>query len=257
MISVLLVVINTQLQSKSISRTHETHQLPQYSIQVWVLSNQMAAGDRVLVNSLQLDGTLVLSPAPWKTARVQPAYLDICLITDTSKAGATDDLNYSTSYAAVANSLRRFLTLSNFPGRSLSCYELAEEAAKHLLFIFNEPRLTDTDVVKVTVTLPDALLHGGKLRANITRIRSDYTSEKLQLLHSSSNARQDSLQISKYTISTVLGLNDCEREEEQPLVVELETWPNYDGLQYSDSMAWSARALHDMAWQVSWSCKSA
>lgn len=208
------------------------------------------AADRVLVNSLQLDGTLVLSPAPWKAARIQPAYLDICLITDTSKAGATDDLKYSTSYSAVANSLRTFLTARNFPDRTLSSYELAEEAAKHLLFAFDEPRLPDTDVVQVKAILPDALLHGGKLQAKITRTRADYQSTQTDLLYSSNNARKDSLSISEYTISTVLGLNPPERIEEQPLIVDIETWPNWDGLQSSHSMAWCAKTLHDVAWKV-------
>ena len=209
----------------------------------------MAAGDRVLVNSLQLDGTLLLRPAPWKPAKTQPAFLDVCLITDTSKAGATDDLNFSTSYSAIASSLRSFLTSQNFGDRSLNCYEVAEEAAKHLLFSF-EPRLPTTDIVKVKAILPDALLHGGKALAQITRTRSDYTHSGTDLLHLSANARQDSLTISDFTISTILGLNDCEREEEQPLIVDIETWPNYEGIQASTSMAWSARALHDVAWKV-------
>jgi dihydroneopterin aldolase/2-amino-4-hydroxy-6-hydroxymethyldihydropteridine diphosphokinase/dihydropteroate synthase/2-amino-4-hydroxy-6-hydroxymethyldihydropteridine diphosphokinase/dihydropteroate synthase len=209
----------------------------------------MAAGDRVLVNSLQLDGTLLLSPAPWKPAKTQPAFLDVCLVTDTSKAGATDDLNFSTSYSAIASTLRGFLTSKNFGDQSLNCNELAEAAAGYLLFSF-EPRLPDTDVVRVKATLPDALLHGGKVSAGITRTRSDYIPTGETLLASSVNVRNDSLSISDYTISTILGLNDCEREEEQPLIVEIETWPNYDGLQESSSMAWSARALHDVAWKV-------
>lgn len=208
--------------------------------------------DRVLVNSLQIS-QLTLSPAPWADHKEQLALLDVAVKTDTSKAGATDNLEFSISYAAIAKHLRNYFTKDNFPAdRPLSAYTLAEEAAKRLLFHLDPP-LSKTDSVCVSVHIPEALLHGGKLVAKIERSLQDYSSTK-QLLHDSQRARNDSLGIQDFHISTVIGLNDCERLQEQPLVVEVETWPNFDGLQPSEAMAWNPRLLQESVWKVTSSC---
>lgn len=205
--------------------------------------------DRVLVNKLVID-QLVLSPAPWADSKHQVAYLDVVIYTDTSKAGATDDLNFSTSYAAVAKGLRKLFTEANYQNRpALTAHELAEEAAKWTLFSLDPPLTSKNDQVEVCATFPEALLHGGILSAKVRRCLEDFGRERI-LSHDSENARSDSLSIDSLEISTIIGLNDCEREEEQPLLVSLTTWPNFEGIVAADSMAWSARSLQQTAWKV-------
>ena len=210
--------------------------------------------DRVLVNSL-LISELTLSPAPWKPSKQQPAYIDVCVHTDTSLAGATDDLVHSTSYSAIANGLRKHLVPSGHP-HPLSAVELAEAAAAYILFALDPPLNSSQDRVQVSVTLPDALLHGGRARAQIVRSLQDFDESS----HSASgtrapvcntpNRRNDSLSVEALEISTVIGLNDCERLEEQPLIVDVETWPNFEGEQDVRTMAWCARSLQDVVWKV-------
>jgi dihydroneopterin aldolase len=204
--------------------------------------------DRVLVNSLHLS-ELTLSPAPWTDHKQQLALVDVAVKTDTSKAGASDNLEFSTSYAAIAKHLRNHFSIHNFPPhRPLSAYSLAEESAKQLLFHLDPP-LSKTDSVSIAVRIPEALLHGGKLVAKTERSLQDYSPIR-QLVHDSQHARNDSLSIQDFHISTVIGLNDCERLQEQPLVVEIETWPNFDGIQPSQAMAWNPKILQEFVWKV-------
>ena len=210
--------------------------------------------DCVLVNHLVLD-QLELSPAPWAAYKHQLAYLSVSVQTDTSQAGATDDLQYSISYSTIAKGLRTFFSPSSKDHKlpALSAHELAEQAAKWLLFEL-QPPLNIRDSVLVKIKLPEALLHGGKLVVQIQRDISDYSLKKQyqerQLLFSSYNARDDSLTIDDFQISTIIGLNDCERKQEQPLIVQVQTWPNFDGLKDEIDMAWSATMLQEAIWQV-------
>jgi len=263
--------------------------------------------DHILVNDLLLDD-LLLRPSPWSDHRHQPAYLTLVLSTDTSLAGSTDDLQHSTNYSAIAKGLRNHLGRTNFP-EPLSASELAERAARYILFDLLKPRSRSnsssssdnsnlnvkSDSVRIRVVLPDALLRGGTLSVEITRDRQDYhhhrskdeespedltqdsaSSKKkkslsssspdprqdsstskdkdFDLLSSSRNARQDSLSIDDFTISTIIGLNDCERIQEQPLILHVTTWPNFDGLkrrERASDMAWCARTLQEAVWSVS------
>ena len=205
--------------------------------------------DRILVNQLLID-QLELSPAPWAAKKHQPAYLTVSVLTDTSRAGATDDLQYSISYAEIAKGLRTFFA-SAFSGPPLSAHGLAEQAAQWLLFEL-QPSLKDSDIVQIRAELPEALLHGGTLVALVQRNLSDYSPDQpsREILSSSRNARNDSLLIEKLQISTIIGLNDCERKQEQPLLVEVETWPNFEGLRDDTDMAWCAKSLQETVWQV-------
>lgn len=223
--------------------------------------------DRVIIDSLLIE-QLTLSPSPWKSASPQAAYLTVTVYTDTSKAGATDDLNYSVSYSDLVKLLRKHLTKKTYPSDTavFTAHSLAETAAKLILFNYEPPLPGEKDAVEVEVTLPDALLHGGKLQAHIKRSRQDYleasssssspsSSSSLRasppLKPESHNARQDSLSISDFTISTILGLRDHERLQEQPLIVDIQTWPNFDGILPDSSMAWCGRALQETVWKVS------
>lgn len=226
--------------------------------------------DRVLVNDLVID-QLTLSPSPWKSAAPQPALLTVTVFTDTSKAGATDNLIFSVSYADIAKKLRSGLSSENPKSSSssssssvsippLNAYTLAEKAARIVLFQLDPPLPSLEDIVQIEAKLPDALLHGGILRATVKRTRSDYhyTSDTLQSVSSkvtirsdSANIRLDSLRISDFTVSTILGLRDHERVKEQPLIIEVETWPNYEGSVPSDSMAWCAKTLQETVRRVS------
>lgn len=225
--------------------------------------------DRVIIDSLLIE-QLVLSPSPWKASSSQAAYLTVTVYTDTSQAGATDDLNYSVSYSDLVKLLRNHLTKKAYPGKEegedtvFTAHTLAEKAAQLILFNYDPPLPGDNDSVEVIVTLPDALLHGGKLHSHIKRDRQDYTVNSLSPSSSTSfsspsvtlrgesyHARQDSLSISEFTISTILGLRDHERLQEQPLIVDIQTWPNFDGISPDSSMAWCGRTLQETVWKVS------
>lgn len=217
--------------------------------------------DRVIIDSLILD-QLTLSPSPWKSASSQPAYITVSIYTDTQKAGASDDLNYSVSYSDIVKLLRKHFTSKTYPtGTIFTAHTLAEKVAELILFSYDPPLPGENDLVEVQVTLPDALLHGGKLHSHIKRKRQDYintgpsetssSTSSLLLKRDSLNARQDSLSISDFTISTILGLRDHERLQEQPLIVAVETWPNFDGLAAEETMAWCGRTLQETIWKVS------
>lgn len=225
--------------------------------------------DRVIIDSLLIE-QLTISPSPWKASSSQAAYLTVTVYTDTSQAGATDDLNYSVSYSDLVKLLRKHLTKKAYPGTEagkdtvFTAHTLAEKAAQLILFNYDPPLPGNNDSVEVVVTLPDALLHGGKLHSHIKRNRQDYTVNSFSppsstsstvthptLKAASYNARQDSLSISEFTISTILGLRDHERLQEQPLIVDIQTWPNFDGILPDSSMAWCGRTLQETVWKVS------
>jgi FolB domain-containing protein len=221
--------------------------------------------DQVIIESLLLE-QLTLSPSPWKKAAAQPAYLTVTVCTDTSKAGATDDLNFSVSYSDLVKLLRNHFTKDTYPSRHIfTAHTLAEKVAQLILFHYDPPLPGKYDSVLVLVTLPDALLHGGKLRAHINRNRQDYLASNHAYTPTSSpsptvqagsyNARQDSLSIVDFTISTILGLRDHERLQEQPLIVDIQTWPNFEGIVPEADMAWCGRTLQETVWKVSYTSR--
>lgn len=216
--------------------------------------------DQVIIESLLLE-QLTFSPSPWKKASSQPAYLTVTVSTDTSKAGATDDLNFSVSYSDLVKSLRNHFTKDTYSSKhTFTAHTLAEKVAQLILFHYDPPLPGKYDSVEVLVTLPDALLHGGKLRAHIKRNRQDYTTSSHLYTPSSSpsptlqawshNPHQDSLSIADFTVSTILGLRDHERLQEQPLIVDIQTWPNFEGIIPETDMAWCGRTLQETVWKV-------
>lgn len=215
--------------------------------------------DRVIIESLLLE-QLTFSPSPWKRAAPQPAHLIVTVYTDTSRAGATDDLNFSVSYSDLVKLLRNHFTKDTYSKHTFTAHTLAEKVAQLILFHYDPPLPGNQDSVEVLVTLPDALLHGGKLSAHIKRSRQDYSASASAYLHTysespslraeSHNSRQDSLSIADLTISTILGLRDHECLQEQPLIVNIQTWPNFDGNLAETDMAWCGRTLQETVWKV-------
>ena len=204
--------------------------------------------DLVFVTSLSID-TLTLKPAPWSpdAGKSQPAVLDVFISTDVSEAGATEDLTKSINYSFISKGLRSYFKRKEQTSRTFTVYELALAAAEACLFHLDPSVAKFIRSVCVKASLPDALLHGGNLSSTVSRCAADFLDEA----HCGRNAAKDTLLIEHFTISTILGLNDCERLEEQPLEVIVESWPNVNGLQASDSMAWNAKLLQTAVFQVS------
>ncbi|GAA5977696.1 hypothetical protein JCM11641_001381 [Rhodosporidiobolus odoratus] len=186
--------------------------------------------DEIRVTDLYLT-TPALSRDHWQRAnREQPLILSLEIKTDVSTEATTDSLlAQSLNYGTVAKVIEGHvasLAADDFDQEGIALEVLAEQLARVILFKASAPN------VLLELRRPRAHLRADSVGVRIRRSRSDYlvpsspppsaSVNDLQL-HPQSRARQDdTLFVSHLRRHIVIGLNACEREDEQEVVVDLD-----------------------------------
>jgi len=119
--------------------------------------------DEIRINGLRVLGTH--GHLAEEQARAQPFVLDIVVSMDTRQAAATDDLNETVDYAAVASRASAIVHRER--------YKLLERLAERICFeVLADPRVSD---VTVAVTKPHAPLglDADSVGVVVTRDRED------------------------------------------------------------------------------------
>jgi len=190
--------------------------------------------DLITVTDLELR-TSSLQVDHWqRPAKEQPLVCTLSIRTDVDSEAEQDNLlQDSLNYGTVTKSIESFISQLE-PAKEeeqggLSLEFLAEEIAKVILFQANAPN------VHLELRRPRALLTADCIGVSITRSRSDYSSSTSQtpfsldnysLLSASEAPRSDTFFIRGLRRYIIIGLNPCERLEEQEVIVDLDFYSN-------------------------------
>jgi FolB domain-containing protein len=161
------------------------------------------AQDEIKVSKLSLQPRLKGWAWEPDVPRIQPVRLTLTYRTDVSRAGASDDLRDSISYATVSN---RIVELAG-SGTWGDLWELAHRIAGLAL---EAEGTTGTEEVTVRLEHPRSLL--GAESAGLEIVRSK---EK-------DPAKDDIVFVQDLKLDTIIGVNPGERVTEQPVVLNLE-----------------------------------
>lgn len=140
----------------------------------------------------------------WRRNRPQPILLSIWLKISVALAGSTDHLPYSINYGTVARAVSSLVENNTF----LSLENLAEKVSQLAL----SPALNG-EWVKVVVEKPRALLRADAAGIAITR-RKDKDGAVV-------TEGEDRVFVKNLRLVTIIGVNQCEREEKQNVVINL------------------------------------
>lgn len=185
--------------------------------------------DLITVTDLQLR-TLALEPDHWqRPAKAQPLVVSLRIHTDVSEEAQSDALKdgKSLNYGSVTKAIEK--AVKGLPEataeRALALEQVAEHLAAVVIFDAYAPNIT------LEVVRPRALLSAQSIGVQVTRDRADYaeesTSARYQLSDPHTAAREDKLFVRELRRLIVIGLNACERLDEQEVICD------FDFLAYS------------------------
>ena len=160
--------------------------------------------DKICIKDLALRARLPGSA--WKGTEIslQPVVLNITLHTNVALAGGTDDLSKSVSYSELAKeSIKLVEGSADWTGGAL---QLVDSVAD---FLWNATKAILPPGLSVTV------------RADQTRALLHAQSAGVQV-HKSDVHHSSKVFIKDLRLSTIYGVNDCERERPQPAILSLE-----------------------------------
>ena len=171
-----------------------------------------------------------LEPDLWnRSAKSQPLLVSLSIETDVSSEATTDSLlgeslNYGTVTKAIEAALDslRVEAFGKTAEQGIALEELAELLAKVVIFHANAPN------VQLELSRPRALLSAESVSVRIYRQREDYERgataalSQYRLARKSSNWKQDRLAVNGLRRSIIIGVNPCERVDEQEVIVDLE-----------------------------------
>ena len=184
--------------------------------------------DTISITELSLR-TPHLAPDIWgRTEKSQPLLVSLSIETNVSDEATTDSLlGDSTNYGVVTKALEaavESLEIESF-GRTaeegIALEELAELLAKVVILQANAPN------VQLELSRSRALLSAESVSVCIYRQRADYEGEptaapsQYRLSKESSNWKQDRLVVNGLRRSIIIGVNPCERVDEQEVIVDI------------------------------------
>jgi len=169
--------------------------------------------DLIFVRSLNLKATTGVDS--WRRPKPQPIRLSLWLKTSVALAGSTDHLPYSIHYGTVCSAVTRLVEDSNTTFKSLE--HLAEDVAA--LALGHE---IHGGWVKVAIEKPRALLRADSAGISIVRKRGPRGEAQEE--------GEDRVFINDLRLVTIIGVNQCEREEKQNVVINITMHkPRYAG----------------------------
>lgn len=191
--------------------------------------------DLIVVTDLQLR-TPNLQPDHWqRPSKDQPLICTLSIRTDVDQEAQQDNLlqdslNYGTVTKAIETYIANLQPPPTQEEEGIPLEVLAEEIAKVVLFQASAPN------VRLELRRPRSLLTADSVGVTIYRSRSDYTSpsskpsfssslpslDQYTLLSTSTAPRNDILFVRGLRRYIIIGLNPCERLDEQEVIVDLE-----------------------------------
>ena len=131
---------------------------------------------------------------PSDNPKLQPVSVTLGIAYDISQTAATDDLLHSIDYSAVCKTLTASCTSRTFPSLESLCDATLEAVLQ---------RHSQVQELKLEITRSRALLHPATTSIRVSRSREQdrHTFEELLL--------------SNLEYRTIVGINDCEREDTQ------------------------------------------
>lgn len=113
--------------------------------------------DFVKIKGLKVNA--VIGVFDWERAIEQPLLIDVCMATDISEAGKSDDINDAINYKEVCDDITELCQQT----KALLIERLAELIAAHILSKYN------TTQVEVSVAKPTAISAAEAVAVQITR----------------------------------------------------------------------------------------
>lgn len=113
--------------------------------------------DFVKIKGLKVNA--VIGVFDWERAIEQPLLIDVCMTTDISEAGKSDDINDAINYKEVCDDITELCQQT----KALLIERLAELIAAHILSKYN------TTQVEVSVAKPTAISAAEAVAVQITR----------------------------------------------------------------------------------------
>lgn len=161
-----------------------------------------------------------------RSKKIQPLLLSLSISTDVSDEAVTDSLlGDSLNYGTVTKAIEKFVKESEDNLDNLELEVLAELLCKVIIFIGKAPN------VKLELTRPRALLTAESIGVEIYRTKSDYISinstnsslpSDFTLSPNLTNPLSDKFFVRNLRRLIIIGVNACEREDEQEVIINLE-----------------------------------
>ena len=121
------------------------------------MNKPQGSTDFVKIKGLKVNA--VIGVFDWERAIEQPLLIDVCMATDISKAGKSDDINDAINYKEVCDDITELCQQT----KALLIERLAELIAAHILSKYN------TTQVEVSVAKPTAIKAAEAVAVQITR----------------------------------------------------------------------------------------
>mgnify|MGYP001600782954 FL=1 len=157
-----------------------------------------------------------------RPSKPQPLLLSLWISTSiTSEASVDNLLGGSLNYGFVTKALEKAVA-SLDPSSEIALEVLADHLAATVLFTANAPN------VRIELTRPRALLSAAAIGVEIYRTHSDYltTSSPYSLDLKSPNSPLDTFFVRSLRRLIIIGINACERLDEQEVIVDLSFSPS-------------------------------
>ena len=121
------------------------------------MNKPQGSTDFVKIKGLEVNA--VIGVFDWERAIEQPLLIDVCMTTDISEAGKSDDINDAINYKEVCDDITELCQQT----KALLIERLAELIAAHILSKYN------TTQVEVSVAKPTAISAAEAVAVQITR----------------------------------------------------------------------------------------
>ena len=121
------------------------------------MNKPQGSTDFVKIKGLKVNA--VIGVFDWERAIEQPLLIDVCMATDISEAGKSDDINDAINYKEVCDDITELCQQT----KALLIERLAELIAAHILSKYN------TTQVEVSVAKPTAISAAEAVAVQITR----------------------------------------------------------------------------------------
>lgn len=206
--------------------------------------------DLITVSDLELRSSSLQVDHWQRPSKEQPLVCTLSIRTDVDSEAEHDDLlQDSLNYGTVTKEIEQFVAELDRTEQDLPLEFVAEEIAKVVLFRANAPN------VHLSLRRPRALLTADCIGVSITRARSDYSQPRRDsaslgsqprpllsdyaLLASSKNPLEDTFFVKGLRRYIIIGLNPCEREDEQEVIVDLDFYAESHEMINNARVAWS------------------
>ncbi|KAL8278644.1 hypothetical protein RQP46_008936 [Phenoliferia psychrophenolica] len=175
--------------------------------------------DTISISELQLRSSSLPTDLWQRAQKEQPLVLSLSISTSVASEASLDSLQSdSLNYGTVTKCIEAYV--AQLSTDDLALEVLADQLAKVILFDANAPN------VRLDLARPRALLSAQSVAVEIYRTRADYPLTQdgttRQLDPASLNPAGDKLCVRQLRKSIIIGVNPCERVDEQEVLVDLE-----------------------------------